>query len=215
MFFRKREPRPEPVATRTGRRPGQSAREKQQELADAAPIRTFIARIFDIHTDERAWRLGADGEERVGALLEQLHPHGWHVEHDVRVGSRGANLDHLVIGPPGVFVLNTKAVKGKVWVGGPNVMVDGYRTDYVEKLEFEAQRVRRCLLTATHRQRLWVQGLLVMAHRKPVVKQQPQHVAVLHHSELVPGLLSQPVKLAVEEVAELVEASRREETWAE
>lgn len=215
MFFRKREPRPEPVTTRTGRRPGQSAREKQEELAEAAPIKTFFTRLFDIHTDERAWRLGADGEERVGALLEQLRPHGWHVEHDVRVGSRGANLDHLVVGPPGVFVLNTKALKGKVWVGGPNIMVDGRPRDYVEKLEFEAQRVRRCLLAATRRHRLWVQGLLVLAHQKPVVKQQPQHVAVLHHTELVPGLLAQPVKLGTEEVAELVEATRREETWAE
>ena len=215
MFFRKREPQSEPVATRTGRRPGQSARERQQELADAAPIKTFFTRLLDIHTDERAWRVGADGEERVGALLEQLRPHGWHVEHDVRVGSRGANLDHLVIGPPGVFVLNTKAVRGKVWVGGPNVMVDGYRTDYVEKLEFEAQRVRRCLLGATRRRSLWVQGLLVLAHRKPVVKQQPQHVAVIHFTELLPGLMGQPVKLGMEEVAELATAARREETWAE
>ncbi|WP_163998711.1 nuclease-related domain-containing protein [Pyxidicoccus caerfyrddinensis] len=215
MFFRKREQQPEPVATRTGRRPGQSAREKQQELADAAPIKTFFTRLFDIHTDERAWRLGADGEERVGGLLEQLRPHGWHVEHDVRVGRRGANLDHLVIGPPGVFVVNTKALTGKVWVGGDNVMVDGRRRDYVEKLEAEAQRVRECLLGATRRRTLWVQGLLVLAHRQPVVKQQPRHVAVLHHCEVVPGLLQQPVKLGLEEVAELVEATRREATWAE
>ncbi len=215
MFFEKREPLPEPVGTRTGRRPGQSAREKQQALADAAPIKTFFTRLFDMNTDERSWRLGADGEERVGALLEQLRPHGWHVEHDVRVGSRGANLDHLVIGPPGVFVLHTKAVSGKVWVGGPNVMVNGRRRDYVEKLEAEAQRVRQCLLGATRRQTLWVQGLLVLAHSKPVVKQQPRHVAVLHHSELVPGLLGQPVKLGQEEVVELAAAAQREETWAE
>ncbi|NPC81507.1 NERD domain-containing protein, partial [Pyxidicoccus fallax] len=127
MSFRKREPQPKPVATRTERRPGQSAREKQQELADAAPVKTFFALLFDINTDEQSWRLGADGEERVGALLEQLRPHGWHVEHDVRVGSRGANLDHLVIGPPGVFVLNTKAVHGEVVVDGDDVLVGGRR----------------------------------------------------------------------------------------
>ena len=76
----------------------------------------------------------------------------------MRVGIHGANLDHLVIGPPGVFVLNTKAASGKVWVGGPNVMVDGYRTDYVERLEFEAQRVRQCLLEVTGRRTLWAEA---------------------------------------------------------
>jgi hypothetical protein len=48
-----------------------------------------------------------------------------------------------------------------------------------------------------------------------VVKQQPQHVAVIHFTELLPGLMGQPVKLGMEEVAELVAAARREETWAE
>lgn len=214
MFFKKRAPQPQQVATRAGRQPGQSAREKQQELADAAPIKTFFTRLFDMNTDERSWRRGAEGEERVGALLEHLRPQGWHVEHDVKVGSRGANLDHLVIGPPGVFVINTKALSGKVWVGGPNVMVNGYRTDYVEKLEAEAQRVRRCLLGATRRQALWVQGLLVFAQGKPKVQRQPRYVAVLHHSELLMGLQAQPVTLGLHEVAELAAAARRDETWS-
>ncbi|NVJ03098.1 NERD domain-containing protein [Myxococcus sp. AM009] len=214
MFFKKREASPQPqVVTRTGRRPGQSAREKQQAIADASPVKPFFTRLFDIHTDERAWRRGADGEELVGELLEQLRPHGWHVEHDVRVGQRGANLDHLVIGPPGVFVLNTKAVRGKVWVGGPVVMVGHYRTDFVENLDAEAQRVRRCLTEATGRSALWVQGLLVFVHQQPVVKRSPRYVAVLHHSELVRGLLAQPAKLSPNEVEELVRAARREETW--
>lgn len=215
MFFKKRVEQFASTAARTGRRAGQSAREKQQELANAAPIRTFFTRLLNIHTDERAWRLGADGEERVGSSLDQLRGAGWHVEHDVRVGARGANVDHLAIGPPGVFVINTKAVSGKVWVAGSNLHVNRHPTNFVEKQEYEAQRVRQCLVAATRRRSLWVQGLIVLVNQRPVVKEAPRHVAVLHISEVLPGLLRQPAKLSADEVAALATAARRDETWQE
>ena len=37
-------------------------------------------------TDERAFRLGANGEETVGARLEKLKKHGRHVLHSSRSG---------------------------------------------------------------------------------------------------------------------------------
>jgi hypothetical protein len=32
----------------------------------------------------------------------------WRCRHSIPVGSNGADIDHLVIGPGGVFTLNTK-----------------------------------------------------------------------------------------------------------
>jgi hypothetical protein len=171
---------------RTGNQPGQSAREKQRELARAAPISTFFTRLLGMHTEESAWGQGADGEEYVGGLLETLKPQ-WHVEHDVRVGARWTNLDHLLIGPPGVFVLNTKTLSGDVWVGGDNVMVGGYRKDFVQKQEREALHVRDKLVRATRRRSLWVQGVLVLAEGHLTLKEQPSKVVVLRAAELLPG----------------------------
>ena len=185
----------------------------QQQLAQDAPIKTFFTRLFGIHTDERAWRLGAEGEEHIGALLEGLRPHGWVVEHDVKIGQKGANVDHLVIGPPGVFVINTKLVSADVWVAGPVVKVGAFRTDFVEKLEAEAMRVRRKLLAATGRRSLWVQGLLVFVRPTLRVKRQPQYVAVLADRELVPRLLQQEATLGHDEVAALARAARLGSTW--
>jgi hypothetical protein len=54
---------------------------------------------------------GARGEERVGDLLAQLGEE-YHVIHDVVVG-RG-NIDHVVVGPTGIFVIETKSHGGKV-----------------------------------------------------------------------------------------------------
>jgi Nuclease-related domain len=55
-----------------------------------------------------AWRRGAAGERRTAHLLGPLERHGWVVLHDLAVPRSRANIDHLVIGPGGVFVVDSK-----------------------------------------------------------------------------------------------------------
>jgi hypothetical protein len=57
---------------------------------------------------------GALGEEEVGRLLDRLARHGWQAIHDVSLG-RG-NVDHIAIGPGGVFTVETKSHPGPVEV---------------------------------------------------------------------------------------------------
>jgi hypothetical protein len=64
--------------------------------------------------DAVAWRRGSVGERRTARLLAPLERHGWAVLHDLAfVGSR-ANLDHLLIGPGGVFVIDSKQYRGRL-----------------------------------------------------------------------------------------------------
>jgi Nuclease-related domain len=58
---------------------------------------------------------GASGEEHVGGLLDELEDSGWEVIHDASLG-RG-NVDHILIGPAGVFTVETKSHKGPIRVG--------------------------------------------------------------------------------------------------
>ena len=58
------------------RRAGAMARERAQALKRVAPVRTFLARVLGVHTDERAWRIGAEGEEKVAAQLEEAQAQG-------------------------------------------------------------------------------------------------------------------------------------------
>jgi|CXWK01.1.fsa_nt_gi hypothetical protein len=92
-------------------RAGQLARQRADQEWEAAKqrskIRAYAGRMLGARTDERAWRLGAQGEETVGRALDRL-PDGLHVLHSVPVGQRGSDIDHVVIGPPGVFTINTK-----------------------------------------------------------------------------------------------------------
>lgn len=58
---------------------------------------------------------GASAEEQVGSLLEQLPAARWHVIHDASFG-RG-NIDHILVGPAGLFTVETKSHPGPVRVG--------------------------------------------------------------------------------------------------
>src|SRR5271155_376628 len=58
---------------------------------------------------------GATGEEQVGGLLDGLADGEWRVMHDVSFG-RG-NVDHVLVGPAGVFTVETKSHPGPVRVG--------------------------------------------------------------------------------------------------
>jgi hypothetical protein len=57
---------------------------------------------------------GAKGEEQVGSLLHGLKGRGWHAIHDASLGN--GNVDHILIGPAGVFTVETKSHPGPVRV---------------------------------------------------------------------------------------------------
>jgi hypothetical protein len=104
-----------------------------------------------VHTAERAWRLGAEGEELVGAQPAKLTAKDprWRALHAVPVGDKGSDIDHLVIGPGGVFTLNsTHHPRARIWVAGDSFRVNGVHQPYVRNSRHEAARAVRLLTTA-------------------------------------------------------------------
>jgi hypothetical protein len=91
--------------------------------------------------EARAWRRGAAGERRTARLLGPLERHGWAVLHDLAVPRSRANIDHFVIGPGGVFVIDSKQYRGRLqldrygrlWHGryplGPTLQVVSFEAD--------------------------------------------------------------------------------------
>ena len=53
------------------------------------------------------WLRGARAEEAVGETLNELRSEGWIVMHDIEQSGEG-NVDHLVSGPNGVYLIETK-----------------------------------------------------------------------------------------------------------
>lgn len=78
----------------------------------------------------RDLRLGRDGERAVAQYLEWFRTAGFFVFHDVPSGD--ANIDHVLIGPRGVFTIETKTLSKpargdcKISVANAQVYVNGY-----------------------------------------------------------------------------------------
>ena len=69
---------------------------------------------FKPSPDACAWRRGAAGERRTARRLAALERDGWAILHDLAVPGSRANVDHLVIGPGGVFVIDSKQYRGRL-----------------------------------------------------------------------------------------------------
>jgi hypothetical protein len=180
---------------------------------------------------DRSWRLGADGEQAVAALLAELttvsplgrlrHPGRWRVLHSVPIGPRPRDLDHLAIGPPGVVTINTRHhPDGRLVLDGDALVVNGYPTDAVAKARREA-RVARSALAAALREA----GRHDLAERMPVrpviavvggllhAVRWPPDVTVVTSTTLVHTLSALPTRLDGRAVAAIYDVARRSTTW--
>ncbi|MEC4016203.1 nuclease-related domain-containing protein [Streptomyces sp. H27-D2] len=126
-------------------RPGAALRAKLA-AEGPGPVKRASDWLLQRNSEWDSWRKGLAGERRVGAELQRLAGQGWHVLHSVPL-PRDVDVDHLLIGPGGVFSVNTKHHHGKtVWVGDDSVKVDNGRPQpYARKSRAEAKRVRRVL----------------------------------------------------------------------
>ncbi|HNX33525.1 MAG TPA: NERD domain-containing protein [Kiritimatiellia bacterium] len=66
---------------------------------------------------------GARGEESVAVLLAAL-PRGYHVFHDFTCDPL-TTIDHVVVGPTGLFVIETKCWSGRVTFANGTILVNG------------------------------------------------------------------------------------------
>lgn len=199
-----------------GRRAGAAPRAEAVRLRKEKPIRTAMARVLRVHTDERAWRIGADGEEKVAARLAKLAKRDprWRFLHAIPVGERGSDIDHLVIGPPGVFTLNAKHHPGaNIWIGGDTFMVNGQRLPYVRNSRFEARRAAKLLSAAAGFPVVAVGVIVPVGAASIRVKELPADVWVVNRMRLVAWLQSMPPVLSTERIETLYAAARRSTTW--
>ena len=133
--------------------------ERRHELREAR-IRERYGKlggaVLALRSDPRstaAWAEGARGEVTLGSTLDRLREEGMAVLHDRRIPGSRANIDHVVVSPAGVFVVDAKSYRGRVerrargWfstdyrlhVGGRD------RTALVAEMAGQAEAVRRVL----------------------------------------------------------------------
>jgi nuclease-like protein len=195
--------------------PGQGVAAEARAARTRYPVRMLLARVLGVHTDERAWRVGAKGEQLVGRQLATLGTR-WKVVHSIPIGQNGTDIDHLVIGPAGVYCINAKHHPGKrVWVAKDVFMVNGHRQPYIHASRHEAAKVGKLLTNHTGH---FVQcvGVIVVVRADDLnVKEAPRDVHVIGRRQVVRWLRRRPEVLSDIEVQAIFESARQSTTWTE
>jgi hypothetical protein len=150
----------------------------------------------------RTWQRGARGERRTARQLDRLTRHGWVVFHDLAVPDSRANADHLIIGPAGVFLADSKNWRGRLAFAPDGTLWHGSYplTATLATIGFEA----RAIVGALAMPGLTVEPLLVVhGSGIPWGEQYLGGIAVLPADRLVATLLALPPQFSDQQVTHL------------
>ena len=132
-------------------------------------------RELDSTNEPSSWRKGAEGEEIVGRILEDLSQgRGFITIHDRQIPGSVANIDHIVVTRVKVFVVDAKNYADKIdfgkllalYFGGKAILkINGRnRNDLREGIEKQVQIVEQLLAKAGID--IPVQGVLAFVRAK-------------------------------------------------
>lgn len=201
--------------------PGQQLQEQARKAWEAekrgGTFLAYLARAANADTEERAWRRGIEGEQVIGAALDKARKHGWKVLHSIPVGAE-SDIDHLVIGPGGVVLINTKHHKGaKITVRQGGIYVNGAQTKHVLQVRDQVKRASKAL-SAAMGELVEIQGCVAIHNgglMEPEVKfaHHFKDVWVVTRWNIVRVLRKAEPVLSPEQVEAIYAVARRSDTW--
>lgn len=170
-----------------------------------AVIVTGISLIAYLRLIPKARRLvrGERGELRVAEVLDYLRPFGYHAFHDLV--RDGFNVDHVVVGPAGVFAVETKFRSGKgeiTFKNGEGLFVGGSpeEKDSLEQARANAAEVNR-LIRETCEMDVWVKPVVVFVGEWRVKDDwQSTDARVFTPDKLVKHIVNQQPRLKQSEI---------------
>ncbi|MGQ1838268.1 nuclease-related domain-containing protein [Kocuria turfanensis] len=195
---------------------GQAVIAETLRIQDEQPPQPWWARVLGVDPlsdRSRSWFRGAEGEIAVGQILRRLGPE-WTVLHAVPVGAGASDIDHVVIGPAGVFTLNTKNHAGKaVWLAERAIRIDGHKQHYLPHSRHEAARAAK-RLSAVVGELVPVTPVLVLIGPKSLtVKRRPTDVGVVTDRQLLRWLQRRRPVLTPAQVGRIAAAAVLPGTW--
>jgi hypothetical protein len=106
----------------------------------------FVYALFRLPFESLVWAKGIEGERKTAAFLEPLLDAGFVVLYNRQIPGMKGDIDSLVIGPTGVFPIETKNWGGRVTVKNDRLFVGDFdRTWVLEQVYREALAVQVAL----------------------------------------------------------------------
>nr|WP_237548898.1 nuclease-related domain-containing protein [Streptomyces sp. SID4950] len=193
-------------------RPGDAVRRKIRELQPNPVLR--LVDWYRPRSEIFHWASGLRGEQITAKRLKRLRGHGWLTLHAVQWVT-GTDIDHLAIGPAGVFSINSKRHPGKtVWYGDRAVTVNRAPTRHIAASQSEARRVARVLTTHCGFA-VSVRPVISVVHAaKLTVKSADPPVLVVEVNHLDRVLSGLSPVLSTDQVSHIYEVARDARTWS-
>lgn len=165
----------------------------------------LVQALHELQDRQRRLRAGAAGEQHVVQVLVDLVDTGWTLLADRRwPGTRNANIDILLAGPGGVFLIDVKRWSEVRIIGTTLWRGDDPVDDVLEKLTAQTTAVQQ-ELAAVGLAPAEVVPLLVLDHTD-VSPQRLGPVHVLGERHLTRFLLRRANRLTAEQVGQIIEA---------
>jgi hypothetical protein len=121
----------------------------------------FAFALFRLPFESLVWARGVEGEQRAAAYLEPLLDAGYVVLYNRMIPGIKADIDALVIGPTGIFTIETKNWSGKLDVRHDRLFVGEHdRTWVIRQVYREALAVQMALAEELAKERLTVTPIL-------------------------------------------------------
>jgi hypothetical protein len=162
----------------------------------------FVVFSLGGHISAFRWWIGAEGERDTAKVIERLGAE-WHCEHDL-VHQYG-NFDHVLVGPPGVFLLDSKVVHGAVSVDG-NGMRSGRLVFHGGRFRGSALSMKRALEERLGERAPWVQAVVVIWADFPQARHEEEKVIYIRGDRLQTWLESLPATINAPRRSSLVTA---------
>lgn len=178
----------------------------------ATPILLSITGFFI--TKYMNYQKGIKGENSVIAHLSTL-PDSYYLINDVKIGSDRGNIDHIVLGPNGIFVIESKNYSGIIECNG-----DKWDRIYEDKIyeinspskqvKRNAMKIKKIIEHTNYREvlsNLWVNGIVVFTNPDINLKIMNPTVPVLKVEELAEYIANKKdnIVLSPKEIRELAD----------
>jgi hypothetical protein len=192
--------------------PASLTRRKRDQSHSVSPLWQLAAWFLGTRRDDRSWRLREHGELTVAAQLERLGD-GWRILHSIEI-TPTTDIDHLVIGPGGVFALSSRChPKSQATVNERTVKINGQPTKYLGKSREAALRAAHSLSVACRRHVDVHAAIVFVDLNRLVIDEMPDGVHVTTYRRLADWLRSHAAALTPAQVDEVYAKARLSATW--
>ncbi len=160
-------------------------------LEEAGLILSIVP-LISFYYYQRKYRIysgGWTGEKQVAKLLTSRLNDDYYLLNDLYLGGGGGDIDHIVLGPNGIFVLETKNWSGNISCIGDEWQRAGKRNfsgSPSRQVKRNAAKIKQIIDSNPNLRPLgiWVEGIVVLTNNRATLRLNNPAVPVLKLSQL-------------------------------